>query len=262
MARHNLCTNPACGTNVTGWTSTSGAPTRATDIVGLPVATGVRWTANGFVQTPTVAAVAATQYTCSFYIANNSGFASGTKTVYLAFERSAGGTDFSNTASVSYPAGQVTRASVTATAPANTTGMYLVIDGIFGATGTGFDISAVLYEIAATADTYFDGDSAGASWDGTADNSASTYTAPTDVAGILAASFGGLTSALTGVVTTPALAATGSWQSLANVYRAAADEYREDRETEPMACPNDGEPLDDRGHCAFDGWQSSGRPFG
>lgn len=176
MPRRNLCPNPAMGANASGWSS-NGTLARATDVVGMPVTTGGRWTSNGFVQTPTGVVTPGQVVTASFYLGNFSGFAANGKTLYMAFTRSAGGDDFSQTDTVSYAASGVTgRMSITKTAPALATGVFLVIDGINGAGGGSghMDISSVLYEIAPALDTYFDGDSAGASWDGTPDNSTST----------------------------------------------------------------------------------------
>jgi hypothetical protein len=177
--RHNLCPNPACGSNVTGWGGGS-TPTQTTGLTGLPVTTGARYTANGYIQTPAAAASPGVTYTVSAYVANNSGFNSGTKTVYLTFVRSVGGDDFSQTTTTSLLNGAVTRVSHTGVAPANTTGVYLIIDTLNGTTGTGFDVTACLME-AATLGPYFDGNTPGASWDSTPDNSTSTFVAAGDI---------------------------------------------------------------------------------
>lgn len=174
--RHNLCPNPKAGTNLTGWTS-NGTLTRGTGLTGFPsgVTTGGHWVSNGFVQMPTAAVTPGQQVTASFYLKNATGFAANSKDLYLAFDRSVGGTDFSQVSQRSYPDAAVTRVSITGTAPANATGVYLIIDGINGAPNANMDISAVLYELTASLDTYFDGDSANSTWDGTAQNSASTF---------------------------------------------------------------------------------------
>jgi hypothetical protein len=52
----------------------------------------------------------------------------------------------------------------------------------------------------------------------------------------------------------------GSWYGLLDIYREAAAWYAEDMSAQPVACPNDGEPLlqGPRGelYCPFDGWQA------
>lgn len=50
-----------------------------------------------------------------------------------------------------------------------------------------------------------------------------------------------------------------SWRQLADIYREAADDAREEASRRPTACPNDGEPLksgpDGQFYCPFDGWR-------
>lgn len=173
----NLCPNPALGADDTGWSSGAGPLTRVTDIVGLPVSTGIRYTYNSYVITPVMPVTPGTTYTASFYLANHTGFDSLSKTVYLAFT-SAGGDDFSQTTVVSYPKDSITRGVITGVAPAGATGMYLVIDALNATFGTGMDITAVRYEEGSVAGAYFDGNTPGATWDGTPENSSSTYTPP------------------------------------------------------------------------------------
>lgn len=49
-----------------------------------------------------------------------------------------------------------------------------------------------------------------------------------------------------------------SWEQLLSIRIAAADEARAEADTPPVACPNDGEPLEagPNGvlHCVFDGY--------
>lgn len=171
MTRQNLCPNPACGSNVTGWTG-GAAPTQATGLSGFPVTTGSHYVSGTFQQTPAGAVTPGVTYTASVYVRTNSLGASG-KTLYLGFTRSAGGDVFPFTAPFSTVADTVTRIDVSGEAPALATTAYLVIDGINAAVSS-VDATAVLIEAAAATDTYFDGDSALASWDGTPDNSTST----------------------------------------------------------------------------------------
>lgn len=174
--RHNVCTNPSCTNNVTGWGGGS-TPTRQTGLTGFPVTTGARYSSGTFMQTAAGAASPGLAYTVSMYVRPNGANASG-GTLYLVFQRSSGGDDFSHTASLgTLNNGAVTRISLAnVVAPANTTGIYLLVDGIglnLGGAGN-VDFTAVLAEQATAVDTWFDGDSAGATWDGTAGNSAST----------------------------------------------------------------------------------------
>lgn len=171
--RQNLCPNPACGTNTTGWGGSAGI-TRSTGLTGMPVATGITVTSGGYVQTPTMTIAPGDVTTVSFYIKNRTGgtIAAG-KQVFIGYTRSSGGDTFPenfNTAALGVD-GNVQRASFTCLpAPANATGLYLIIDQLL----TDVDVTAVQYENPGPLDTYFDGDTPGAVWDGTPDNSTST----------------------------------------------------------------------------------------
>lgn len=173
MTRHNLCPNPAAGTNATGWSGTA-LPARDPAVTGMLVTTGIESTGSGFIQTPTGVVTPGQDVTVSFQIKNNSGGTiAGGKQVFVAFTRSAGGDDFTqsfNTAALGIN-GNVQRASGTVVAPALATGVYLVIDGL----PADIQVTAVLYETVAALDTYFDGDSPSCTWDGAADNSTSTF---------------------------------------------------------------------------------------
>ena len=56
-----------------------------------------------------------------------------------------------------------------------------------------------------------------------------------------------------------------SWEQLADVWRQNENDFREEMRSEPIACPNDGEPLetgpDGYLFCRFDGWRPSGAPL-
>lgn len=173
--RHNLCPNPACKNDTTGWGGNS-TFARTTSITGTPRSTGITWTGNGFSQPPTGVVAPGDVVTVSFYIKNNTGLTVTARTVFVAYTRSAGGDTFPESFTVTPgTTGSIVRGSFTcAAAPALATGIYLVIDQLNGTSGTGFDITAVLYEKVGALDTYFDGDSAGGSWDGADGNSAST----------------------------------------------------------------------------------------
>lgn len=172
MARKNLCPNPTCGANTTGWGG-SATFARATGLTGLPTTTGVTVSVTGFVQPADAAVAPGDIVTVSFYFKNHSGgpIASG-KQVFIGY-RTAGGDQFPenfNTAALGAD-GAVTRASfTTAAAPAGATAIFLTIDQV----PVNVDISSVLIEKVPALDSYFDGNTPGAVWDGAANNSTST----------------------------------------------------------------------------------------
>lgn len=57
-----------------------------------------------------------------------------------------------------------------------------------------------------------------------------------------------------------------SWWSLVETAQLASELRREWTDRPPVACPNDGEPLEQgKGgvlHCRFDGWTWDGMPLG
>lgn len=182
-SRHNLSPNPSAKNNTTGWSSSGTLTQASSGVTGMPRTTATYWQSNGYVQTPTIACVSGDVINTSFYLQNDSGFSANGKTIYIAFTRSAGGDDFSQTATRSFAAsGSTSRVDVTGTAPALATGCYLVIDSINGSVGGGMHIGCVLAEKVGTVDTYFDGDSTDASWDGADGNSTSTLTPVTGLA--------------------------------------------------------------------------------
>ncbi|MEV4180187.1 hypothetical protein AB0J28_01910 [Streptosporangium canum] len=171
--RHNLCINPACANDVLGWGGGS-TPAR-TAVSGFARGFAARYTAGTFAAggpTSLSAVTVGLTYTLSVYFRSTSN-ASGS--IYVEW-LNAGGSGFGYPfASYSGSAGAVTRASITAVAPTNAVGARVVMDGVnYGANLT--DFTAVLIEQVAAVDVYFDGDSSGASWDGTAGNSSSTLT--------------------------------------------------------------------------------------
>lgn len=180
--RQNVCPNPSCKNNATGWNSNT-TIARTTGITGMPNTTGMLLTGNGFVQMPTGACVPGDTVTVSFYVKNNSSFSLTGRTVYIGFTRSAGGDDYSQTATLATVApGAVVRFSYTGTAPTNATGVFLLVDAVNGTSGTGIEFGSILYEkVAGPVGAYFDGDSPYSVWDGTDGNSTSTYTDPAAV---------------------------------------------------------------------------------
>jgi len=197
VPRQNLCPNPAAGANNTGYGGGS-TPTRVTGLSGFPVTTGVQYTSGTFQVTP-LGVVAPGQVVTASVYARAVSLDIG-NTLYLYFDRSAGADVTTANAAFSLSAGVVTRLSVTGTAPALAVGAYLVMDGT-NAGVAAIDVTACLYEVAGALDTYFDGGSPGATWDGAEHNSTSTL-ADTEVTGTAAAVLGGLTAAAVGTVTT------------------------------------------------------------
>lgn len=169
-SRQNLCPNPALKVNNTGWGGGS-TPTRSTGLTGMPRTTGAHYSVNGFATTPVATASAGVTYTASLYFQNNTGVSLGSKAVYFVWKKP--GDDFGTTKSVALPVG-TTRIDFTATSPSGTVGFYILVDSFDATPSGGCDLTAVLFEQAGALDTYFDGDTSGASWDGTDGLSTST----------------------------------------------------------------------------------------
>ena len=171
MTRHNACINPAAKNNVTDWGGNM-TPTQITGLTGFPRTTGARYDASGsFIRTPKGAANPGDTVTISCYVKSD-GNTSGT--LYIVPLNSGGGDITYINTSYSTTGGVVTRLSFTATMPANTVAVQFLIDSIVNVT-----VTCVLNETVGSLDTYFDGDSAGGSWDGTDGNSASSLSSGT-----------------------------------------------------------------------------------
>lgn len=169
--RHNTCTNPCLTNDDTGWADGAEVPAR-TSVTGFVRPFAARYTTNvaGFVRTPPGAVVAGEQYTVSVDIRPAN---AATGTIYAEWRDSGGSVLTYTSNGYSAAGGVVTRISHTGTAPVNAAFVRIIIDNINFAFNT-TDITAVLIEQAAAVDDYFDGDSPGATWDGTPGNSAST----------------------------------------------------------------------------------------
>ena len=91
-----------------------------------------------------------------------------------------------------------------------------------------------------------------------------TAVSPSHVTGTASGTFGALTATARGKV--PGAPEQGSWYGLLDILREGAQLYREERERDPVACPNDGEPLksgpDGELFCPSDGWRPGGRYVG
>lgn len=171
--RHNRCPNPACGNDVTGWRDESGnPPTRVTGLLaaGFGRDTGARFTVTTTAFTPAGAVVGGQPYTLSCY-ARPTGITSGT--VFIEWTLAGGGHSYVDNAPYSLSAGVVGRISVAGTAPADAVTAGIVLSGANYVTNP-TSVSQVLIEQAAALDSYFDGDTADAVWDGTPGSSTST----------------------------------------------------------------------------------------
>ena len=287
MTRHNLCPNPSAKNDATGYTGT-GTPVATTGLTGFPRTTGVVATATGYIQAPAAPCAPGDQIVVSLNA--SAGTVLGAKTVYAAFTRTAGGDDFSQTFTITVDT-TVHRATFSATAPANATGVYILLDGIV----SGTNLVAVMYEPGTVDGGYADGDTAGWVWDGIDGSSASSESTGTDIAvsgtfgstGALTASTSstrspaitlGSTGSLAATVTSSRAitvtfsssglltasvsggdAAAGSWETLRGlVLEAQADHARnQERIVNPIDCPEHGWPLDPGPngvlHCLFGG---------
>lgn len=171
--RHNTCTNPGVKVNTTGW-SGGAAPTRVTGLTGYNRTTGARYTGGSFLQTPAGAAAPGDVVTVSFDVLTEV-FDDPSIDLYMFATRSAGGDV--QIGAIDHPTltnNVVSRFAITRTCPALTTGVYALADSINMVISPTV-ATAVLIEVAASAGTYFDGDTTpGGSWDGTNGLSAST----------------------------------------------------------------------------------------
>jgi phage tail-like protein len=177
--RTNLCTNPSFETNGSGWGNISGtviAVTAGTWGSGSDVlqVTCNNATATGtFINNTSFSAYPVTgglTYTASVYAKHISGTARVANVTYL-WSRPTGNTFATGGTSVTLSA-TPQRLSVTATAPANATGLTIWISIYSSGTTTTADISQwdmLLLEQSTTVNDYFDGSMTSyASWSGTA----------------------------------------------------------------------------------------------
>lgn len=247
-------------------------PVRSTGLAGLPVTTGAHYSANSYAQTPTGAASPGVTYTGSMYANNAAGVAFNGKLFYVAFTRSAGGDDFSQTTTVNVPTG-VSRISFSATAPALATGVYLILDTFNATLGSGVDLTACLLEATGSLDTYFDGNTSGASWDGTADDSTSTLAdvgvtpngipitlaagSPSSTYGLSVTPTGVHPSLVLGNPRTVTAARGNGWASFDAIIRRDVEEYQRERLAPITVCPFHNERLEtgprEELHCPFGG---------
>lgn len=170
--RHNACVNPSLANDNAGWGGES-TPAR-TAVTGFDRPFAARYTAGTFLRTAAGSATAGLDYTLSAYVRPSNSFSAGGN-AYIEWRDAVD-------AVISYSGGTytltdnvVTRASVTATAPAGTATAQLILDGVNYSVTT-VDATMTLVEQATSLLDYFDGDSPGGSWDGTPGSSSSTLT--------------------------------------------------------------------------------------
>lgn len=175
--RRNLCTNPSLSVDTTGWYGPQGSG-RTTTAEGMPRNTGYLVERSGQAQGPKVRAEAGKYYRLSCYIKGVNGESPGQ--VLVAWYTNSSYLSASDDKDFIVRTGITRRADCgVVQAPSNATRMRLCIDGI---TSGGVIITGALYEgpfntrSEATLEPYFDGDSDGAEWDGTAGRSASVLT--------------------------------------------------------------------------------------
>ncbi|MCK2219707.1 hypothetical protein MF672_038820 [Actinomadura sp. ATCC 31491] len=201
--RHNLCVNPCLTNNATGWGGEA-TPARAA-VTGFDRPNAAEYTAGTFIRTAGGAAVAGQEYTLSVYVRPNNAFSAGGN-IYVEWRNASDGVISYSNGSYSLTANVVTRASVTATAPAGAATAQIILDGT-NYTVTTVHATMCLIEAGSVLGDYFDGDSPSAAWDGTPGNSSSTL--EDAITGTLAAALPPLGAAAGASVRVPgAVAAT------------------------------------------------------
>jgi hypothetical protein len=165
MARTNLCPNPSLKNDATGW---FGGGVRVTGSTGMARATAFQ-NAGTTDTLPRATVTAGLTYRFSAYVKGTGGGSSGNANINWysggAYLSSAPGQGWSVTT------GQVTRIESGAqVAPAGADQGLLNITGV----DAQVEVTAVLYEQTSSLFEFFDGDSGGCSWNGTAGNSTST----------------------------------------------------------------------------------------
>lgn len=167
MARVNLCPNPSLKNDTTDW---FGGGSRVSGVANMVRTTGYS-NANASTTLPRGTVVAGRTYRFSAYVKGNGGDSSGNVNINWygggAYKSSAPGQNWTATD------GQQTRVESGAqVAPAGADQALLNITGA----DNGLIVTGVLYEETSSLLEFFDGDTAGASWNGTDGSSTSTNT--------------------------------------------------------------------------------------
>jgi hypothetical protein len=161
---------------VTGWAGGS-VPALAGPTGGFPSTTSLRYTSGGFIQTPVAIALPGQEITQSMYV-NTENFSDPVMDLYFMATRSAGGDV--QVGALDHPTlivGVTARFEITRTCPANTTGVYMLLDGVNMAISPTRYGACLVEQAAAPAGVYFDGQTPGpplSSWDAAVGLSPST----------------------------------------------------------------------------------------
>lgn len=173
--RRNLAVNPACKNNTTGnatnWTSTPAGYARQTGVSGMDRTTGFGGTgATDPITTPRFSAAPGAQYVASIQV--KTGASNTFKLLLNWYTGVASGTFISNTTTTSFTVNGTQRCEIGPfTAPVGAGGGYLRIIEVDNTTAT--FTAELVEETSSTGNAYFDGDTTGATWEGTSGNSTS-----------------------------------------------------------------------------------------
>lgn len=210
--RHNTCINPSLSVDNAGWGGNGTAPVR-TAVSGFDRGFAARYTDGSFIRTQYGAATPALTYTVSLYLRFATFAVNGH--IYIEWQDGSHGALSYTSADYSATFNAVTRVTVSGAAPANTAFAAIIIDGDSFSANT-LDVTMVLIEPVADLDDYFDGDTAGAGWVGTAGASASTYVDTVSATGDIilpaleASGAATVTNSGSGTITLPPIAAAGT----------------------------------------------------
>lgn len=177
----NLVTNPSFETNTTGWVTGSGTLVRSTaqsytgSASGLYTTTAATPSSNYVYQNPAMAVVAGRTYTAQARVRMSTATPRALRLRLQFLDGSGvqvGTVAVGDTATIG---SAWTRITATGTAPAGavTARFFVVNNDASVVVGDAWHIDAAMLEEAATASDYLDGDTAGASWSGTAHASTS-----------------------------------------------------------------------------------------
>ena len=170
--RVNLSPNPACKVDATGWTGPSGWARSTSVDAALPRATGFEGTVAGDVLTPRAQVVAGRQY---YWAVSVKALVDQSANMLVNYYAAPSGGAFIGNSGATVPlvltAGSTNRFTLGPyTVPSGAVSGYLKLNDLDGAA----EVTGVQVEQASTFGGYFDGDSPGASWDGTNGSSTST----------------------------------------------------------------------------------------
>jgi hypothetical protein len=184
--RHNRMLRPAVKNSSTGWSGPSGWARITTAHASLPRSTAFAGSAVGDVSCGRWTVTAGEQFVCSISIRHTAAMSGNTNVDWYS-----GGVYLSTSSGATIVAGAGTTARYSTpvvTAPATADEGVITVNGIDGAT----EITAGLAEPTTTlGESFFDGDTTGAVWDGTNGSSTSTLTVSTPV--VATVDFGAVT---------------------------------------------------------------------